>query len=815
MALPILPALVQQLPASNIWEALYWSVEARGPLLAIEIESWEPLPNLPEAALGVQNAAELLTRYDATLVRCGGITVATARTMRLYDPPRVPVGLSEKLRDVAPNTYLYMLLDSLSSGQEQQLFSERGLALGALDPRQSRWLQENILPESATFRLPQAAEINRQTLRVRLSRQLAIQVTGRGGQGSPYTPTGLPPLPAASVSLALRDSLPVVEDDERLLGYRRVLGKNKPTDLAPSASSLDAIVSLEGCATVKALIARLAQATRLPLFADAALAGKSVRVRGTKARAGDVLQALCRGVNGGMRQVGSVYLLVEDLPSAAERRERANADYQRFLRPQEQETQQLSQLAAAARRRLSRQGGLARVPRSRQDAPEALWSLAERFDTEGHLAFSQLTETLKREVLTRFEQQKAQTEEIGGLAVEVPAEATAEQTLVMELLAPDVQGVAEVVSFPIEPILPEEPLGEPIGPIVIPETLSVRAWQVALPEDDGQQESLLALAKRGKITQLRVPFTPQPGSEARLAALAHKAKALGIGVVPVLSPFMALTPSASRERNAMGLTLKDWVATFAAEESPSSRLARGLARWDFLVPEALDTSAFVALGRHLVALSGITGLALDSVSVPGYPDVEVGDWSLWIGGLALESRVTFLRTHQTDPADLIAASPFDLERSTPERNRLRELWETQQRQRRDRALARLNTALQQAKFPWPLSVREGSLGKSGSWRRWRGVVPGLEESEESASSGLLHVSLLAYDAKVSGLVSSASGLLSAEARLREWLDLELQPATRPTPDHPDHWDGFVVDVSDRPLTAALTLLEQAFIMAIF
>jgi hypothetical protein len=223
----------------------------------------------------------------------------------------------------------------------------------------------------------------------------------------------------------------------------------------------------------------------------------------------------------------------------------------------------------------------------------------------------------------------------------------------------------------------------------------------------------------------------------------------------------------------------------------------------------------VALGRHLVALSGITGLALDSVSVPGYPDAEVGDWSLWIGGLALESRVAFLRTQQTDPADLIAASPFDLERSTPERNRLRELWETQQRQRRDRALARLNTALQQAKFPWPLSVREGSLGKSGSWRRWRGVVPGLEESEESAAPSLLHVSLLAYDAKVSGLVSSASGLLSAEARLREWLDLELQPATRPTLDHPDHWDGFVVDVSDRPLTAALTLLEQAFIMAIF
>ena len=152
-----------------------------------------------------------------------------------------------------------------------------------------------------------------------------------------------------------------------------------------------------------------------------------------------------------------------------------------------------------------------------------------------------------------------------------------------------------------------------------------------------------------------------------------------------------------------------------------------------------------------------------------------------------------------------------MERSTPEKNTLHDRWETQQRQRRDRALARLNTALLLAKLPWPLSVREGSLGKSGAWRRWRGVVPGLDESEESTSPSLLHVSLLAYDAKVSGLISSSNGLLSSEARLREWLDLELQPVTRPTPDHPDHWDGFVIDVSDRPLMAALTLLEQAFI----
>ena len=164
-------------------------------------------------------------------------------------------------------------------------------------------------------------------------------------------------------------------------------------------------------------------------------------------------------------------------------------------------------------------------------------------------------------------------------------------------------------------------------------------------------------------------------------------------------------------------------------------------------------------------------------------------------------------------------SPFAVGRSGAE---LFEVWQREQRQRRDQALARLHVALKAATLPVPLSVRAGSLGKSGHWQRWRGAVPSDDAPfdilsgvrpplvPDEAKPGLLHVSVLAYDARISGLGAQLDILFDPDARLRDWLDMELQPATRPTPDHPDHWDGFVVDVSDRPLTAALTLLEKAF-----
>lgn len=816
-----LPTVPPQSLAAQ-WERLYWSVEARGALLAVGIEALREQSWLPELPPGPVNAADLVARYEATLARCGGVTAVATRTMRLYDPPRNPTALAEKLRDINPEAHWLLLLASLSAGQWQALTSEAGLAIATLNPRQGRWL-ESALPETLAFRTHPGVPLDRPTFRLHLHRELEIRVLGKDGSDTAQ-PTGLPPSPfETSQSIALRGDTTSAEDDELLLGRVLVPGKAKPTELSAELPALQATVLLEGVQNVGELLERLGRATGLELHVEPRLAERSVWTRGRSARAGDLILALCRAVNGGFRQVGPAYVLVEDLPSAAERRERANADYQRVLAPQEQETDQLSRLAAGARRRLSREKTLERIPRGPQDAPGALWALAERFETDGRVPFSQLTPGLRAEVQTIQERQRAALAFGGGTEPLPPVAATAQQSLVLELRLPNQQGVATVGVLDAEALRPDTDEPEPVGVPVIPITVATRAWQVALPADSTEQEALLALAKRLKVTQLRIPLWPDTERERRLAALAAAAKAQKIGVVPVLCPLQTFGPSTRLERNAQGLTLAEWAARYASEgtETPSERLARSLTPWGFVSPEALDTPRFVPLAARLAALPGVVGLGLDGLSVPGTPDAEVEDWALWIGGFSLERRLAFLRAHQLDPADLIPPSPFAVREPT-ERGELRKLWEKEQQLQRDSALAALHQALTAAKLPVPLSVRAGSLGKSGHWQRWQGrveadsVEPDMTTGErpplvpERARPGLLHISVLAYDSRVSGLGTELTALGDSDAQLRAWLDLELQPATRPTPGHPDRWDGFVLDLSDRPLATALKLLERVF-----
>ncbi|MBB6051857.1 hypothetical protein [Armatimonas rosea] len=800
------------------WERLYWSVEARGPLIAVGTDTLLEQPSLPELPAGPLNAADLVARYDATLARCGGVTAVATRTMRLYDPPRNPTALAEKLRDINPEAYWVLLLASLSTGQWQELTSEAGLALRTLSPRQSHWL-EGALPANLSFRTHPGATLDRRTFRLHLHRQLEIHVLGSDGKDTAL-PSGLAPESfETSQSLALQEA--ATSDDDQLLGKVRVPGREKASALDPAQPTLQPLVVLEGATTVGALLTRIGRATGLELYADPSVAGRTVWSRGRSARAGDVLQALCRGVNGCLRQVGPAYLLVEDLPSAAERRERANAEYQRVLAPQEQETGQLSPLAAGARRRLSRERALERIPRGPQDAPAALWELAEHFDTEGRVPFSRLTPGLQAEVRALHDRQRAATALEGGVEPVAPVAATAQQSLVLELRLPEGQGVATVGELDAEALRPDSAEPEPVGPVVVPETVATRAWQLALPETPQEQDALFALAKRLKVTQLRIALWPDPARETRFAALAAAAKAQKLGVVAVLCPLQAFDPSTPRERNALGLTLAEWTARFATDNTPSCRLARSLAPWGFVVPEALDTSRFVAFAARLSALPGVVGIGLDGLSAPGTPDAEVGDWALWIGGFAPERRLAFLRAHQADPADLIPASPFDLESETTEHRERRALWEAELRTRRALALTALQKALLGAKLPVPLSVRLGDLGKGGSWHALRAPIvlknAVLDPKDDLALRlvanihvGLLHVSLLAYDARVSGLATDDAALNDPDAQLRSWLDIELQPATRPTPGHPDHWDGFVLDLADRPLADALNLLEKAF-----
>lgn len=835
MILP--PALIQTAPAPDSlaasWPSMAWSVSARGALIAVATEDVR-LPagrTLPPAPRDGYNAAELLLAFDRTLARFPTITAVATQEMRFYDPPRTPTALAQALKDINPEPYALLLLASLTPEQRQQAGSPQGVALSALLERQRAWLSA-IAPDGLTFQVPRATDRplepeDRASLRLRVRRTLEITASTNNPGDDTYTLTGLPALATTSRRLALQDPPPEPDPEWEFLGRKRVPARLKPSELPLETAALQAPVSLTGARTVGELMARLASATKISLYASAPLAKKSLFLRGTSARAADVLGALCRCLNATLRRLSdereSIYLLVEDLPTAAARREQATRDYLKVQGPAEQERRQLTQLATSARRQLTRSHEGDLIPRSEQDAPEALWQLAERFDETGSLPIAELTPALRQEVREQYLGRRSLVDQLGGAVPVPPTKVKAQQSLTLELLLPTVSGVAQLP--PLDPaLLRPSPTPPPLAPLGFPATCKIRALMLALPTSDSERASLLALAQSRGLTELRIPLPPGAESEKRLALLAAEAKKKGLGIVPVLSPLASLSGQEKWERDAEGRTFEAW------EQLPHEELSRAfpafsslvatLAPIGFIAPEAVDTAAFAKRLGRLAALPGVTGIGLEALAAPGYPGAEPEDWPLWTGGYDPSLRLAFVRQQGLDPADFVVPTPFGqlLPNVLPEE--AEELWKALLLQRRDSLVKRLTVALEKQALPVPLSVVASRLGQSGHWARWQGRFPSEElQSDESggrlplvpknARPGLLHVRGLTYRARLTALTSEQENKSDEAQRFRDWLDTELQAVLRPNPEHPDVWDGFVLDLTDRALAEALQTLEQA------
>lgn len=825
MPLLVPPAWIQVVPAPNslatVWAQLAWSVSDRGALLVVGADETPLLPGNALPPGKSYNPLDLLPLFDRALVRFPTVTAVVSPTMRLYDPPRNPAGMARALRDINPEPYTLLLLASLTGGLRAQAVSPQGVLLAALDERQRRWLA-GIAPETVSFRIPQAKDraltnADRPELRLRIRRTLELTATAQTEGADSYALTGLPTVPTVTRAFPLLEPAPPLDTEAELLGRKLVPARLKLTELEPTSPALDAHVTLMGATTVGELVARMARATQLTLVVHADLAGKRVLSRGASARAGDVLAALCRGLNGTVRRLDdgreTVYLLVEDLPTAAARRERATQDYLQLQGPIEQERRQLTALAAGARRRLIRGRELVLLPRSEQDAPEALWKQAESFETQG-VGLTELTAPLRQELETLHKERVAFTEQFGGAVPRRPTHVAATQKLVLELVLPDVEAIAPLTELDSSSLRVDQPLPEPLPALTVPTSCPTRAWMVALPLEEKPRTALVALAKSRGLTELRVPVPLGAEPEKALTALARDAKKANLGVVPVLSPLAPESEKARRDRDARGLSRAEWALL-----SPFAELATAVFPVDAVAPEAVDAPAFAQRVARLAALPGVTGIGLESLVAPGYPDVDPEDWPIWTGGYDPHRRVVFVKAHQLDPADLVAPTPFSHLLPGFKPDERREPWDKDLLARRDALFTRLDNALKPLAVPLSLGV--GRLGQSGHWERWRGSFVRdevrFDEGGErlplvprTAQPGLLHIRGLAYRARITALDADLDSLLDEESRLRDWLDTELQAVLRPNPDHPDVWQGFVLDLTDRPLSEALTLLEKAF-----
>ncbi len=838
MLLPALVLAISQPPVNSlaaVLERLYWNAGARGPLLIVAPELYTPQekpdetppdlfrqeqtkPNDDEAPedkpkplklpMGPINPNVLLPLFGLQITRLEGLSVVTHPRMQ------VPKTLSlneNQLEDLIGLNTLERFLATLDESQWQAIGSAQGLAETQLSSPQQKKLFHQLLPSTAVAYfasepplpkwnpdasdspppLPPGALVG---MRLRVEKRLALNAFV---PGAPRQGVGLRDQERLDPEGKLRREVLLQPEkylnEEALSEWATQPARVKPTHLDPAGHALDTPIMLEGAQTVKELVERIARATRINLICDKRVADCGIWIKGKgSVRAGTVLAALCRGMHAAVRRLDNLYLLTADTQTTIERTEEVALSYGLLGTQADGLGKQMQEETRVAREHLIRTRAADKVPHdSRSEAPPALWKLGEKLpltrrsvmddDNDAppaepeSLPLASLPPVFQQRVQSSF--QKSQ--KLG----EVPTRVAASVMLYAELLLPRLNAHARIGILPLERVHPDTPLPEPPPPVTWPET-PVRAWYVPLPADENESKALLTLATQCKVTELRIALPPGDDSEKRLAELAKRTKDAKIKLVPVLCPFVALSPETRRDIDLLGRTARAWSQTPVGKLQPLLR--------DYVEPAALDTTLFTIYFKRLARLPGVTGLALAELAPPGY-----GTSESWEGGGQWSERLAFLQKEGLDPADLKDdnGAPEPLER-----------WERRKVAQRDVALTRLHHALKAAALPFPLSA-EGNEG----WEQWRLGLwsPPAQDSEATrkiaaeARPALLAVTLKGTPWHTS--IGKIEALLDQTGQLRAWLQHTLKQVTQEP-----HYDGVVLDLSERSLAEGLALLTQAF-----
>lgn len=833
-----------------VLERLYWNAAARGPLLIVAPELYTPLQKTDEAPPdlfrhdqsdahedgepedkpeplklppGILSPTVLLPHFGLQITRLEGLSVVTHPRMQV---PQALCLTESQLEDSVglPTNTLERFLATLDETQWQAIGSTQGLAETQLQSPPQKKLFRQLLPATAVayfateppfpkwdpdtdlFGPPPALPPNALVgMRLHIEKRLSLNVfvPGAGREG-----VGLRDQENLDPEGKLRRAVLLQPEkylsDEASSPWATRPARTKPTQLDPASHALDAPLALEGARTAGELVERIAHATRINLICDKRVAGRSVWIKGKGSiRAGTVLAALCQGLQGAVRRLDNLYLLTADTQTNIERTEGIALGYGLLDKQMNEWSKQARDEATAARGLLIRTRAADKVPHdSRSEASEALWKLGEKrpparrlfidnddapsVDPES-LPLASLPPVFQQRTQASFQKRLDASPKQGEALPKQPTQVSARVMLYTELLLPRLSARARIGSILLEHVHPDTPLPEPPPPVTWPET-PVRAWYVPLPADEKESTALVTLATQCKATELRIALPPGDDAEKRLAELAKRAKDAKLKLVPVLRPFVALSPETRRDIDLLGRTARTW------SQTPVGKLQPPLS--DYVEPEALDTAFFSAYCQRLAQLPGVTGLALAELAPPGY-----GTGEHWEGGGQRSERLAFLQKEGLDPADLQGED----DSSAPE---AQERWEKRREARREVALTRLHRALKATALPVPLSA-EGNAG----WEQWR---PGLlrtpaygsEDTPKIATEArpvLLAIALQDTPWRPSAGATDIQALLDTTGQLRVWLQRTLKQVTGEP-----HYDGVVLALSERPLAEGLALLERAF-----
>lgn len=283
----------------------------------------------PDAGASV---AEVAAAYGRLAQDFGGVTAVAPPTMAVLNTQ--PVAASP-FAGLPSGQALKLLLATLTDGQWKILTGERGLGPGDLTDDSQRALFEDVLPPAPWKVIPTAliGTVHRQgddrdltaerpQARLRLRLNVALDVPALGGKDTVFVATP-PPMGGGQTYHFLMSFGPGVPQMAGIPIRAEVPNVPKDGQLDLDQKALQVRVPLAGLHTVGDLVFRVGGLAHLELYPDAHYEKKALTVTGQapSARAADLLRALAFDLTATYRQVGSAFVLTDDIQGVGTRRQ--------------------------------------------------------------------------------------------------------------------------------------------------------------------------------------------------------------------------------------------------------------------------------------------------------------------------------------------------------------------------------------------------------------------------------------------------------------------------------------------------------------
>ncbi len=618
------------------------------------------------------------------ILAIGNITVVPPNTMQVIEQRPGPADPYAKLK---PEERFKVLLSLFSEDQWKRAGSPAGIGPEDLNDSQ-RQLFLGLLPEKISLQQnrlvagselgsmnyePQGGQVAEDpaTARIRLNRKVSFGFSRPGSTESSYM-GGVEPMEGEVISTLLtRD--PAKGDVQSEPGTIRAFGvpvvmtvpsQLKPGHLEYTQPALRVQIPLDqDIKTVADLLLRVTKATGLDLVADKRLSGLALlwRIGPVKrARADDLLKAVCWSVTGTFRRVGSsTYLLTDDIQGIGTR-------FAKLADWAEKPYIERDKALAALNEKTAKNNPLSHIGFAPND-PYALPSpVQQRVDSaylkaaeDPWVSPSELPLSLQRQIEKQLEWWEASDIALRDDRVQVSTQMT------VQFVFPDGATVEAPFSENIgrqylrsasnlpKLISPAAP-GSLIAPKPMPASLHKRILVARLPEQDKSIVELLNMAKRKGFSEvwLHVMLDDREAAERLRSALkmAHK---VGISAGCAASLLQEGGLAGQDDLNILSETGDAYAKRRLAADPDFKYEYPQYTGWKMLDPVVASR-----ILESLASIQGLSALALKATAAPGWAaDTPGGDGIDTNGyfGYTEDTRLQCIRSDGYDPIDI---SPY-------------------------------------------------------------------------------------------------------------------------------------------------------------